>query len=81
MTISAVTRFAKSLTGELVLPRDQKFVHLRRVRNHTINKRPAITVRCANRKDVRLAVEFAHEKTLLTAIQSGPQFRGARCMR
>lgn len=71
MTISAITSFAKSLTGELVLPRDRKYVHLRQVKNRAVNKRPAIIVRCANRKDVQLAVEFAREKTLLTAVRSG----------
>ena len=33
--------------------------------------RPAIIVRCANSEDVRLAVEFARDKGLLTAVRSG----------
>jgi hypothetical protein len=71
MSISAVAGLAKSLTGEVVLPRDRGYAELRRVRNRAVNKRPAIIVRCANRRDVQLAVEFARETSLLTAVRSG----------
>ncbi len=71
MSISGITAFAKSLSGELVLPRDRSYGKLRRVNNRAVNKHPAIIVRCATRKDVQLAVEFARDKDLLTAIRSG----------
>ena len=71
MSISGITAFAKSLSGELALPRDRSYGKLRRVNNRAVNKHPAIIVRCATRKDVQLAVEFARDKDLLTAIRSG----------
>ena len=71
MSISGITAFAKSLSGELVLPRDRSYGKLRRVNNRAVNKHPAIIVRCATRKDVQLAVEFARDKDLLTAVRSG----------
>src|ERR1700689_5960414 len=71
MSISAVAELAKSLTGEVVLPRDRRYAELRRVKNRAVNKRPALIVRCANRRDVQLAVEFARETSLLTAVRSG----------
>ena len=71
MNISGIGTFAKSLTGEVVLPHDRRYGKLRRVRNHAVNMRPAIIVRCANSKDVQLAVEFARDKDLITAVRSG----------
>jgi FAD/FMN-containing dehydrogenase len=71
MSLSGIAKFAESLTGEVVLPHDRKYAHLRRVKNRAIDKHPALIVRCANQKDVRLAVEFARGKGLLTAVRSG----------
>src|SRR5271170_706366 len=71
MSISGIATFAKSLAGEVVLPRDRSYAKLRRVKNQAVNKRPAIIVRCANPSDVQLAVEFARDKGLLTAVRSG----------
>jgi hypothetical protein len=71
MRISGIARFAKSLTGAVVLPLDRSYGQLRRVRNLAVNKHPAIIVRCADRKDVQLAVEFGRDKGLLTAVRSG----------
>jgi len=71
MTISGIAAFASSLTGEVVLLRDRNYGKLRRVSNQAVNKHPAIIVRCADRKDVQLAVKFARDKGLLTAVRSG----------
>ena len=71
MSTSGIATFASSLTGEVVLPRDRSYGKLRRVSNHAVNKHPAIIVRCADGKDVQLAVEFARDKGLLTAVRSG----------
>jgi len=71
MSISGIAAFSKSLTGEVVLPGDRSYGKLRRVSNHAVNKYPAIIVRCADGKDVQLAVEFARDKSLLTAVRSG----------
>jgi hypothetical protein len=71
MNISGIGTFAKSLTGEVVLPHDRRYGKLRRVSNRAVNMRPAIIVRCANSKDVQLAVEFARDKDLITSVRSG----------
>jgi FAD/FMN-containing dehydrogenase len=71
MTLSGVPKFKQSLTGEVVLPGDVSYGELRRVANHVVNLRPAIIVRCANRNDVQLAIEFARRKGLLTAVRAG----------
>src|SRR5277367_2278488 len=66
-----IAKFAKGLTGEVVLPRDRSYEQLCRVKNLAVNRCPAIIVRCADRKDVQLAVEFGRDKGLLTALRSG----------
>ena len=71
MSIPGIATFASSLTGEIVLPRDRSYAKLRRVSNHAVDKHPAIIVRCASPKDVQLAVDFARDESLLTAVRSG----------
>jgi hypothetical protein len=69
--LSGIASFARSLSGEVVLPGDERYAALRRVKNQVINDYPAFIVRCANYKDVQLAVDFARDKGLLTAVRSG----------
>lgn len=71
--INAVTirTFAKSLTGEVILPYDKQYVKVRRVWNRAVNQRPAIIARCADERDVLRSVEFARRHEMLTAIRSG----------
>jgi FAD/FMN-containing dehydrogenase len=71
MNLSNVRGFAKSIAGEVVLPRDRTYGSLRRVRNRAVDQHPAIIVRCSNQSDVQHAVEFARHEGLLTAIRSG----------
>src|SRR5579862_1915071 len=71
MSIAGIAKFARSIAGEVVLPRDRSYAELRRVANRAINRHPRIIVRCATRNDVRLAIEFARDKDLLTAVRSG----------
>src|SRR5277367_1830124 len=71
LSVSTVAKFAKSLSGEVVLPQERRYGALRKVTNRAVNKRPALIVRCADRKDVQLAVDFARHNNLLTAVRSG----------
>jgi hypothetical protein len=71
LSTSTVARFAKSLSGQVVSPHERKYAALRKVKNRAVDKRPAIIVRCANRNDVQLAVDFARNNGLLTAVRSG----------
>ena len=67
----AIRTFAKSLTGEVILPHDKQYVKVRRVWNRAVNQRPAIIARCADERDVLRSVEFARRHEMLTAIRSG----------
>jgi FAD/FMN-containing dehydrogenase len=60
-----------ALSGELILPADHRYRQLRRVRNRAVNQHPAMIVRCANRQDIQLAVEFARGRALPVAVRSG----------
>jgi hypothetical protein len=71
MNASGVAKFSKSLHGEIVLPRDRIYAQLRRVKNRAVNMHPAILVRCASLKDIQLAVRFARDNELVTAVRSG----------
>ncbi len=71
VSVPAVARLAKSLSGQVVLPQERTYGALRKVKNRAVNKRPAIIVRCANRNDVQSAVDFARHNDLLTAVRSG----------
>ena len=71
MSISGAAMFAKSFTGEIVSPGDHGYLKLRRVNNRAVIAHPALIVRCADRKDVQLAIAFARDKGLLTAVRSG----------
>jgi hypothetical protein len=68
---AVVRKFAKSLTGPVVVPSDRQYKKARQVWNHAINRRPAIVVRCADETDVVRCVEFASRNKLLTAVRSG----------
>jgi hypothetical protein len=71
ISAAAVRTFAKSLTGEVIVPGDSQYGKARRVWNHAVNRRPAVIARCANEADVICAVEFARRNELLTAVRSG----------
>ena len=71
MSLSGIAKFAQSLAGEVVLPRDRRYAQLRQVRNRAVNKHPAVIARCANQQDVQLAIEFARHRGLPPAIRSG----------
>ena len=71
ISLARISKLAKGLTGEIVLPGDSHYPRLRRVRNHVINMRPAVIVRCATREDVQRAVEFARRHSLPAAIRAG----------
>src|SRR5258707_15541957 len=67
----SIHKFAESIAGETILPDDERYQKARRVRNHAIDKHPAIITRCAGVDDVRRAIEFARNHELLTSVRSG----------
>ncbi|MEO5616444.1 MAG: FAD-binding oxidoreductase [Candidatus Eisenbacteria bacterium] len=59
------------LKGEILLPSDAGYDSARKIWNATIDKRPAMIVRCSNTSDVVRAVNFARDNGLLLAIRGG----------
>src|ERR687896_796846 len=71
LEISAVEALASTLRGELIRPRDRTYNEHRGVWNGSINRHPALIVRCAGVADVVEAVRFARSHGLLVAVRSG----------
>lgn len=67
----SVRKLSDAFTGEIILSDHQRYGKLRRVSNYAVNEHPAIIARCADRNDVRRAVDFARGNDLLTAVRSG----------
>jgi hypothetical protein len=63
MNVSGVAKLSKFLRGEVVMPRDKIYSQLRCVKNRAVNMHPAIIV--------QLAVRFARDHELVTAVRSG----------
>src|SRR5918911_1487886 len=59
------------LSGDLIRPGDSEYDTARRVWNGSIDRHPALIVRCADVGDVRTAVEFARSHALLVAVRGG----------
>jgi len=68
---AAVQELADSLRGNLLLPGHDAYDQARRVINASINKHPALIAQCRDVADVRKAVDFARESSLLTAVKCG----------
>jgi FAD/FMN-containing dehydrogenase len=66
-----VEELKHNLRGEILLPSDDAYESARRIWNATIDKRPALIVRCSNTSDVIRAVNFARDNQLLLAIRGG----------
>ncbi len=67
----AVAALASAVSGEVIGPDDPGYDEHRRVWNGSIDRRPALIVRCTDVSDVRAAVGFAAEHGLLTAVRGG----------
>ena len=67
----AVDELTKTLHGELIRPGDGAYDQQRRVWNGSIDRRPALIVRCADVADVRSAIGFARAHDLRVAVRGG----------
>jgi FAD/FMN-containing dehydrogenase len=63
--------FSARLQGHLLRPFDEDYDDARKVWNATIDRRPAMIVRCANSADVQQAVHFGRENNLGVAVRGG----------
>lgn len=68
---AAINELARSLTGALLLSGHPEYDSARKIWNGMHDKRPALIARCANARDISLAVTFARERGLLTAVRGG----------
>ena len=67
----AVEKLVKTLHGELIRPGDGGYDRQRRVWNGSIDRHPALIVRCADVADVRSVIGFARAQDLLVAVRGG----------
>jgi len=68
---SAVQELADSLRGNLLLPGHAAYDEARRILNPSIDKHPALIVQPKGIADIRNAVDFARESSLLVAVKCG----------
>jgi FAD/FMN-containing dehydrogenase len=66
-----VQELGDSLRGNLLLPGHEAYEEARRVLNASIDKHPAIIVQPKGTADVKNAVDFARESSLLVAVKCG----------
>jgi FAD/FMN-containing dehydrogenase len=63
--------FRSGFGGNLTLPEDDGYANARLVWNGMIDRQPAMIAHCLDEQDVVLAVNFAREHRLLTAVRGG----------
>jgi FAD/FMN-containing dehydrogenase len=66
---SALRPFLDAIEGTAITPGDSGYDEARAVWNATVDKRPALIVRCAGTGDIRKCVGFAGRHSLLTAVR------------
>jgi len=71
LTRAAVQELGESLRGNLLLPGHAAYEEARRVLNASIDRRPALIVQPKGVADVKRAVDFARESSLLVAVKCG----------
>nr|WP_276237536.1 FAD-binding oxidoreductase [Halobaculum sp. DT55] len=67
----AVESFVAGIHGEVLRPSDAGYEEARSLWNGTVDKHPALIVRCAGTADVVDAVSFAREQDLPLAVRGG----------
>ena len=67
----AVDELATSFGGSLIRPDDTTYDEQRRIRNGSIDRRPALIAQCAGVADVISAVRLARDQEQLVAVRSG----------
>lgn len=67
----AFDAFRASVGGQIALPGETEYDEARTVWNATVDKRPALVVRCIGPSDVMQAMRFARQHDLLVAVRAG----------
>jgi FAD/FMN-containing dehydrogenase len=68
---TAVQELGESLRGDLLLPGHEAYEEARRVLNASIDKHPALIVQPKGLADVKNAIDFGRESSLLVAVKCG----------
>ncbi len=68
---AAVKELADALKGDLLVMGAPGYENARKVWNGIYDRRPALIARCADIHDVSKAVDFARERSLLSAVRGG----------
>src|SRR5512134_1447156 len=68
---SVIEGLKADLRGALLFPEEDGYEKARTVWNAMIDRRPAMVVRCAGVRDIKLAVDFACSHGLLTSVKGG----------
>lgn len=66
-----ITELKAKFGGKVLLPSDDGYESARKIWNATIDKHPALIVRCTTTSDVVHAVNFARDNGLLLAVRGG----------
>jgi len=67
----ATETLKRKVKGQIVLPSDLSYDEVRQIWNATIDRRPALIVRCADAGDVPHAISFARENGLEISVRGG----------
>ena len=67
----AIDTLKASVRGRIISPSDTDYDEARKVWNATIDRRPALIVRCAGTADVIAALSFARNNGVLVSIRGG----------
>ncbi len=66
-----IKELKSNFRGDVLMPRDEGYDSARMIWNATIDKHPALIVRCTSTPDVVRAVNFARDNGLLLAVRGG----------
>ncbi|WP_248322545.1 FAD-binding oxidoreductase [Caballeronia sp. Sq4a] len=69
--VDAIDTLKSAVRGKVISPTDSDYDEARKVWNATIDRRPALIVRCAGTADVIAALGFAREHGALLSIRGG----------
>jgi hypothetical protein len=64
-------QFAKSFSGDIILPGDETYDSARKVWNGMIDKHPGAILRCTGVADIQAAINFARDRGLPVAVRGG----------
>ena len=68
---AALADLEGALRGRCIRPEASDYDEARTIWNATIDRRPALIVRCADARDVVVALRFAHEHDLVVSVRGG----------